>query len=410
MDVTKEADGLPNVSVTQTWPANDLGNHVLLLKAINRDGAASDPTTINISVVPQSTIGLPTPGATRAGQPTLVSVATPVPATNTPAPPTATSAPSACDPDATFVADVTVPDNSIFKPGDPISKVWRVRNGGACPWDAGTVLAFVEGAQMGANNTVPVPLAAQGTTVDLAVTMSAPKSSGTYTGKWRLRSGAGKLFGQSVSIVIKVVDTTPPTATPAVPVATATSAALAASFSVNHDVIAYGDCVTFKWDVDNAISVKFDDKGAVGHDTRQVCPTETKDYDLQAFPAAGDPVVKELTVTVNKPASFGHAGAGRQLRRPGPGQTVGGAGWCGFPLGRSAYANTEGYGYFRACGHAPLYRCSAGRMLKRYRVQQCCAQRRIGWGRARSSATRPMAANPESCASSAPTATWCSSE
>src|SRR5207244_13642302 len=66
VDVTKEAEGLPSVSITQTWPANDLGSHVLLLKSINRDGAASDPQTINISVVPQGSVGTPTPAATRA--------------------------------------------------------------------------------------------------------------------------------------------------------------------------------------------------------------------------------------------------------------------------------------------------------------------------------------------------------
>jgi hypothetical protein len=304
MDVTKESDGLPNVSVTQTWPANDLGNHVLLLKAINRDGAASDPTTINISVVPQSTLGSPTPGPTRSAQPTLVSIATPVPVTSTPAPVANTPAPTVCDLDATFVADVTVPDNSTFKPGDTISKVWRVRNSGACAWDAGTMLAFVDGAQMGANNTVPVPLATQGTTVDIAVTMAAPKTAGTYTGKWRLRSGGGKLFGQSVSIVIKVVDAAPPTA--AAPAASPTPGVLTAAFSLSRDVIPYGDCSTLKWDVDNAVSVKLDGRGVVGHDTRQVCPTAKTDYTLQVFTAGGgDPIEKELTLTVNPPASGG---------------------------------------------------------------------------------------------------------
>src|SRR5262249_37839789 len=153
-------------------------------------------------------------------------------------------------------------------PNDPISKVWRMRNSGACAWEAGTVLSFVDGAQMGANNSVPVPAAAQGATVDLSVTMTAPKSAGTYTGKWRLKTGAGKLFGQSVSIVIKVVETA--TATPVGPAPTPTSGALAIDFNLSRGAIPYGDCSTLKWDVDNAVSVRLDGKGVVGHDTRQV--------------------------------------------------------------------------------------------------------------------------------------------
>ena len=79
VDVTKEAEGLPSVSITQTWPANDLGSHVLLLKSINRDGAASDPQTINISVVPQSGGGTPAPVGTR-----IAAATTPAPS-DTPA-------------------------------------------------------------------------------------------------------------------------------------------------------------------------------------------------------------------------------------------------------------------------------------------------------------------------------------
>jgi hypothetical protein len=290
VDVTKEAEGLPSVSITQTWPANDLGNHVLLLKSINRDGAASDPQTINISVVPQSAIGSPAPQATRApaASDTPPAVASPVPIGTTAA---------ACDSDAVFVADVTVPDGTAFKPGDPINKVWRLRNAGTCAWGAGYQIAFVDGAQMGAASPVAVAATASGAPADVAVNMTAPRTPGTYTGKWRMRSPAGAFFGQSVSIVVKVIDPNPPTPTP-----TTTPPALAADFSATRTTIPYGDCVTLKWAIDNAAAVKLDGNGVVGHDTRLTCPQATKEYVLEVIPnGGGDSTIRSITVTVVDP-------------------------------------------------------------------------------------------------------------
>ena len=301
VDVTKEAEGLPSVSITQTWPANDLGSHVLLLKSINRDGAASDPQTINISVVPQSGIGTPSPAGTRAAgastpaasdTPSLV--ASPLPAATTVA---------ACQPDAVFVSDVTVPDGTAFKPGDPINKVWRIRNAGNCAWGAGYQLTFTDGAQMGAASPIAVAATASGSPADVAVPMTAPLTPGTYTGKWRMRSPAGALFGQSVSVVVKVVDPTPPT-----PTVTTTPPALAADFSASRTSIPYGDCATLTWAIDNAAAVKLDGHGVVGHDTRVTCPQATKEWVLEVVPnGGGDSVIRSITITVVDPlkGSFG---------------------------------------------------------------------------------------------------------
>jgi len=33
-----------------------------------------------------------------------------------------------CVPDAQFVADVTVPDDTVFKPGEAFEKIWRLKN------------------------------------------------------------------------------------------------------------------------------------------------------------------------------------------------------------------------------------------------------------------------------------------
>ncbi len=293
VDVTPDAAGLPNVTVSQTWPAKEIGNHTLLVKAINRDTIASDPQVINISVSAQSATATPAP--------------TRPPSTATPLPAPVATAGIACEPNAAFVSDVTIPDGTPVKPGDAISKVWRVRNTGTCAWDASYQLAFVEATQMSAVTAVAVAPTAQGATVDIAVPMTAPRTPGTYIGKWRMRAPSGTLFGQAVFVAIRVVDVNAPTPT-RTPVPTATPGALVMEFTVNRSTIAYGDCATLKWDVDNALAVKLqpENKGMIGHDTRQVCPASTTTYTLQVFVSDNaEPIEKEIVLTVSTPKSNG---------------------------------------------------------------------------------------------------------
>ncbi|MCA1554193.1 MAG: hypothetical protein LC737_07430 [Chloroflexi bacterium] len=55
VDVTRDPEGLQSLSVTQKWVAKDAGAHTLMVKALNRDGAASDGRTVHITVVGQGT-------------------------------------------------------------------------------------------------------------------------------------------------------------------------------------------------------------------------------------------------------------------------------------------------------------------------------------------------------------------
>jgi hypothetical protein len=120
---------------------------------------------------------------------------TPLP-TNTPIPPTATPIPIPCD-RASFVKDVTVPDNTAIASGSTFVKTWRLKNNGTCTWTSGYTIYFYNGDQMSGpasaqltNGTVP-----PGNTVDLSVTLIAPTSTGTYKGNWRLRNAGGTSFG-----------------------------------------------------------------------------------------------------------------------------------------------------------------------------------------------------------------------
>lgn len=110
----------------------------------------------------------------------------------------------ACIPDATFVADVTIPPGSVFALGARMDKVWQVRNSGSCAWGVGYELALVEGDRLGSSGTVLVPPTAAGAPADLTVTFSAPDKAGAYVSTWRLRAPDGEFFGPTLSLSIEV--------------------------------------------------------------------------------------------------------------------------------------------------------------------------------------------------------------
>jgi hypothetical protein len=113
----------------------------------------------------------------------------------------AAAAPSTapCAYSAAFVADVTVPDNSVQAPGVAFTKVWRLRNTGTCAWGPGTEvdsLAFAGGSQLGAPSVVPIAAVIRpNRTGDVAVTLTSPADAGTYTSRWKLRRTNGATFG-----------------------------------------------------------------------------------------------------------------------------------------------------------------------------------------------------------------------
>jgi len=97
---------------------------------------------------------------------------------------------------AQFIADVTVPDGSVFAPGATFKKTWRLKNIGTCAWTTAYNLVYASGEKMGSTTAVAFPSSvAPGQTVDLSVDMTAPASAGKYRGNWQLKNAAGVLFG-----------------------------------------------------------------------------------------------------------------------------------------------------------------------------------------------------------------------
>ena len=110
----------------------------------------------------------------------------------------------ACIPDASFVADVTIPPGTAFPPSVRMDKVWQVRNNGSCAWGVGYQLIRLAGSGLISPDRVPVPPTAAGEAVDLAITLWAPSDVGTYANLWRLRSPEGDLFGPTLPLTIHV--------------------------------------------------------------------------------------------------------------------------------------------------------------------------------------------------------------
>ena len=116
--------------------------------------------------------------------------------------PTTTSTPTpiptdiGCIDRATFVQDVTIPDNTNLQPNQAFEKVWRLRNNGTCLWNTTYNLVFLSGHSMSAPSAIPLAgEVAPGKTVDLKVKMVAPATKGTYRGHWMLSNSTGTLFG-----------------------------------------------------------------------------------------------------------------------------------------------------------------------------------------------------------------------
>jgi len=95
---------------------------------------------------------------------------------------------------------------TTLSPGEKFTKIWKMRNEGACAWTENTVLTFVGGDQLGAPEAVTVPAVPSGEEIDIAVDMTAPNVPGRYTSYWRLCTPEGHRFGHRVWVDIIVRD------------------------------------------------------------------------------------------------------------------------------------------------------------------------------------------------------------
>ncbi|MRR31220.1 hypothetical protein EG834_13060, partial [bacterium] len=107
-----------------------------------------------------------------------------------------------CD-NSFYLADVTIPDNTVMTPGQAFTKTWSIKNVGTCNWTTSYKVVFVSGTAMGGVSTA-IPAITSTHADNISVAMVAPLTKGTYTGTWILQNASGKTFGTSFTVVINV--------------------------------------------------------------------------------------------------------------------------------------------------------------------------------------------------------------
>lgn len=201
---------------------------VLILAALISLAGCAKPTEDPVLRITQiaSTVqaemtqnALLTPSPTATYTPTVTPTITPTPTVSTtiqaytPTNISVNSTSSAGD-NASYVADVTVPDGTIVKAGSTFTKTWTVQNTGKTTWTTDYQLIYLDGV-MGTNNLQAVKLTAPvapGASVDISVDFTAPQVDGSYISYWKMYSASGYLFGDALNV--KFVVGIPPTETP----------------------------------------------------------------------------------------------------------------------------------------------------------------------------------------------------
>jgi hypothetical protein len=307
-DVSPNPQGQSPFIYQHSWQASAPGTYTLMVKAYNAAGGVSQPATITVNVIGAAT---PTPGEATAtptpSEPTATPTATSTPVPDTPTATwtpviivvteTPTPTPTGCALDAAFVADVTVPDGTVFEPGARIDKIWRIRNSGGCPWESGYTWVFMSGDQMGAAPSQAVPATAVGGNVDIGVTLYAPSAPGTYAGYWRMKSPDGQVFGQtsSVRIVVPSLATATPTATPTL----TPPPGAEISLTVDRDHINAGECTWVRARVEHVQAAYLDGEPVVGgYKEKEVCPCNDTTYTLHVELTDGSTTDRTVTVHV----------------------------------------------------------------------------------------------------------------
>ena len=176
-----------------TWLAVALA--ALWLSACQSQNAAQTPTIkpeLVLTAAAQTAIAMLTQAATPTPTLQVTSTSGPIP--------TGSSADR-----VVFVADVTIPDNTVLAPGTAFKKTWKVQNAGTTTWTTGYALAFISGEQMSSTNSVALTqTVAPGAQIDISVDMVAPTNNGTYQGYWKMKNAAGQFFNESIYVLIKV--------------------------------------------------------------------------------------------------------------------------------------------------------------------------------------------------------------
>jgi len=233
------------------------------LAASNRENDVADAVAATV----QAALAQTHAAATYTPLPTLTPYPTYTPASQKPYYPQPTYAPQNCN-QATFISE-TIPDNTVFQPGEEFTKSWRLKNTGTCTWNPNYSFVFYSGDRLsGAKTTDLDEYVEPGETIDILVDMTAPSDPDTYTGYWKLQDDDGINFYQ-VYVTIKVKSTFAVTSVhlDADPNSYSGDCAAPISFTIDADITSSAaGKVTYRWQTSDGASydlqsVKFSDDG-----------------------------------------------------------------------------------------------------------------------------------------------------
>jgi len=176
---------------------------------------APTDTPVNLPTFALPTLGGASP-TTSGALPTISFNTTPVVTTPipgftqlaSPVPAGATAVTGDSCQNSAYVADVTIPDGTVLRPGQDFVKTWTIKNTGSCTWDDGYEFAWIAGDKALDPYTVKFDtkndFISGGATTDISVNLTAPLEPGKYTATWKMKSDTGYFFGGLFTVVIEV--------------------------------------------------------------------------------------------------------------------------------------------------------------------------------------------------------------
>jgi uncharacterized protein YkwD len=173
----------------------------LVLSACNGQAAAETATVtatenpvattlVSNTEVPATTETLTPPPPDASATATSSTPLTATPTVGTPRP---TNLPD-CTNSASFVADVTIPDNTNVAGGTTFTKTWRVSNTGTCIWGPDYTLTYYSDERLGAPDSIPLAITYPGQTADISVDFTAPNTTGNHRGNFVIKNPAGLIM------------------------------------------------------------------------------------------------------------------------------------------------------------------------------------------------------------------------
>ena len=189
-----------------------------------------------------------------------------------------------------WTGDESIPDGTVFDPGDNFVKTWTLRNAGTCDWPPNTRMVFEEGDQLDGPDSVKLNETVEpGDKITVEIPMEAPSSDGDYTGVWRMTAPDGTKMGK-YWVKITVGSGSPPSPTFAVTSVSYYMPHTTIDMGCPNDVTISaeittnaGGTVTYKWD---------NSEGCPG------CPTKSSTF------AGAESKIVQYSMTINASGDY----------------------------------------------------------------------------------------------------------